>query len=119
MNDAKEINIEVIEEWVAGKGIHPVNWKTLTEVLRDIEQSTLAEEIESQTRDLYIVFIFSTAIYLVILLHCRNYCCDHICNYRVGCIQFLLYCAAFVILELYKYNFAQEQRLLKLFQLIV
>ena len=26
------------------------------------------------TRDLYIVFIFSTAIYLVVLLHCRNYC---------------------------------------------
>ena len=33
--------------------------------------------------------------------------------------EFLLYCAAFVILELYKYNFAQEQSLLKLFQLIV
>ena len=44
MNDANEINIE---EWVAGKGIHSVNWKTLTEVLRDIEQSTLAEEIEA------------------------------------------------------------------------
>ena len=46
-NDAKEINIEVIEEWVAGKGIHPVTWKILTEVLRDIELSTLAEEIEA------------------------------------------------------------------------
>ena len=34
-------------------------------------------------------------------------------------VEFLLYCAAFVILELYKYNFAQEQRLLKLFQLII
>ena len=45
MNDANEI--EVIEEWVAGKGIHPVNWKTLTEVLRDIELSRLAEEIEA------------------------------------------------------------------------
>ena len=48
MNDGNEINIEVIEEqWVAGKGIHPVNWKTLTEVLRDIELSMLAEEIEA------------------------------------------------------------------------
>ena len=46
-NDANEINIEIIEEWVAGKGIHPVSWKTLTEVLRDIELSTLAEEIEA------------------------------------------------------------------------
>ena len=46
-NDAKEINIEVIEEWVAGKGKQPVTWKTLTEVLHDIELSTLAEEIEA------------------------------------------------------------------------
>ena len=27
MNDANEINIEVIEEWVAGKGKHPATWK--------------------------------------------------------------------------------------------
>ena len=46
-NDAKEINIEVIEEWVVGKGKQPVTWKTLTEVLHDIELSTLAEEIEA------------------------------------------------------------------------
>ena len=49
MNDAIEINIEIIE-WVAGKGKHPVTWKTLTEVLHDIELSTLAEEIEAIKR---------------------------------------------------------------------
>ena len=43
----KSILKSCIEEWVAGKGIHPVNWKTLTEVLRDIELSMLAEEIEA------------------------------------------------------------------------
>ena len=48
-NDANEINREIIEEWVAGKGKHPVTWKTLTEVLRDIELNTLAEEIEAIT----------------------------------------------------------------------
>ena len=46
-NDSNEINIEIIEEWVAGKGKHPVTWKTLTEVLRDVELSTLAEVIEA------------------------------------------------------------------------
>ena len=46
-NDANEINIEIIEEWVAGKGKRPVTWKTLTEVLHDIELSTLAGEIEA------------------------------------------------------------------------
>ena len=48
-NDANEINREIIEEWVAGKGKHPVTWKTLTQVLHDIELSTLAEEIEAIT----------------------------------------------------------------------
>ena len=47
MNNANEINIEIIEEWVAGKGKHPVTWKTLTHVLHDIELSTLAREIEA------------------------------------------------------------------------
>ena len=47
MNDANEINIEIIEEWVAGKGKHPVTWKTLIQVLYDIELSTLAGEIEA------------------------------------------------------------------------
>ena len=46
-NNANEINREIIEEWVAGKGKHPVTWKTLTQVLRDIELHTLAEEIEA------------------------------------------------------------------------
>ena len=46
-NDANEINIEIIEEWVAGKGKHPVTWKTLIQVLHDIELSTLASEIEA------------------------------------------------------------------------
>ena len=47
MNDAEEINKEVLEQWIAGKGRQPVNWKTLTEVLRDIELITLAREIEA------------------------------------------------------------------------
>ena len=50
MNDANKINIEIIEEWVAGKGKHPVTRKTLTEFLHDIELLTLAEEIEAIKR---------------------------------------------------------------------
>ena len=47
MNDAEEINKEVLEQWTTGRGKHPVTWKTLTEVLCDIELSTLAGEIEA------------------------------------------------------------------------
>ena len=47
MNDAEEINKEVLEQWTTGRGKHPVTWKTLTEVLYDIELSALAGEIET------------------------------------------------------------------------
>ena len=43
MNFATEIN----QYKKCGKGKHPVTWKTQTEVLPDIELSTLAEEIEA------------------------------------------------------------------------
>ena len=47
MNDAEKTTANVLEEWIAGKGKHPVTWKTLTEVLHDSELSVLAGEIEA------------------------------------------------------------------------
>ena len=44
--DPERINIEVLEEWVTGRGKHPITWQTLTQVLCDIELCTLAAEIE-------------------------------------------------------------------------
>ena len=47
MNDAEQINVEVLQQWINGRGKHPVTWKTLTQVLRDLELSRLAGEIEA------------------------------------------------------------------------
>ena len=47
MNDAEQINCEVLRQWIADKGKHPVTWKTLSEVLCDIELQTLAGEIKA------------------------------------------------------------------------
>ena len=47
MNDAEQINMEVLQQWINGRGKHPVTWKTLTQVLCDIELSRLAREIEA------------------------------------------------------------------------
>ena len=46
MNDAEQINMEIFQQWITGRGRHPVTWKTLTQVLNDIELSRLAGEIE-------------------------------------------------------------------------
>ena len=45
--DAEQINMEILEEWVNGRGRQPVSWKTLTEVLRDVELGQLAGDIEA------------------------------------------------------------------------
>ena len=45
-DDAEQINMEVLQQWVNGRGKHPITWGTLTEVLHDIELNTLAREIE-------------------------------------------------------------------------
>ena len=39
--------MHIIQEWANGRGKKPVNWKTLTDVLRDIELCALANEIEA------------------------------------------------------------------------
>ena len=46
-NDAEEINTEILQEWLTGRGRQPVNWATLVKVLCDIKLSVLAGEIEA------------------------------------------------------------------------
>ena len=46
-NDAEQINTEILQEWLTGRGKQPVNWAILVEVLHDIELSALAGEIEA------------------------------------------------------------------------
>ena len=46
-DDAQRINKEVLKVWIVGRGKPPVTWKTLIEVLYDIELGTLAKEIET------------------------------------------------------------------------
>jgi len=44
--DSLRINTAILKEWLRGQGRRPVSWRTLIEVLRDIELSTLAGVIE-------------------------------------------------------------------------
>ena len=47
----EQINMKVLEEWIAGRGKHPVSWDTLIEVLEDINLCTLASDIAAVKRD--------------------------------------------------------------------
>ena len=44
--DPYRINCDVLKQWLGGEGRTPVNWKTLTTVLREIKLTALAKEIE-------------------------------------------------------------------------
>ena len=33
MNDAEQINTEVLQQWITGRGKQPITWKTLTQAL--------------------------------------------------------------------------------------
>jgi len=46
MYDSEQTSFEILQEWIAGRGRHPVTWDTLIEVLHDIELRTLAREVE-------------------------------------------------------------------------
>ena len=46
-NNIVDINTEIIQKWIAGRGKKPVTWGTFIKVLRDIELTNLADEIEA------------------------------------------------------------------------
>ena len=46
-HDAEQINQEILEQWIDGKGKQPVTWGTLVKVLRDVKPTTLASDIEN------------------------------------------------------------------------
>ena len=45
LNNAQQINLEILKEWVGGRGAQPVEWPTLVEVLKDIGLIVLAGDI--------------------------------------------------------------------------
>ena len=45
LRDPKEINIEILREWLNGGGRVPVTWQALVKVLQDIDKGELAAEI--------------------------------------------------------------------------
>ena len=47
LRNAEWINTEILQEWLEGRGKQPVSWRTLIEVLRDVELSKLAGDIEA------------------------------------------------------------------------
>ena len=48
---ADTINLEVLSQWIKGRGKKPVNWSTFAKVLRNSGDNSLAEIVESSTRN--------------------------------------------------------------------
>jgi len=48
MNDPQNINLEILQEWLEGRGRRPVTKETLVDVLREIELYTVADRVEQE-----------------------------------------------------------------------
>ena len=44
-NDPEEINIDILTQWLRGKGRKPVTWRTMMNTLEEIGLKTMAEDI--------------------------------------------------------------------------
>ena len=45
-HNAFKVNYDILKQWIQGKGMQPVQWSTLIDVLKEIELSELAKKIE-------------------------------------------------------------------------
>ena len=45
--NAEQINTEILQEWLNGRGKQPVTWATLVSVLKYVELSSLGDDIEA------------------------------------------------------------------------
>ena len=45
LNNPEEINIDILTQWLRGKGRKPVTWRTMISTLEEIGLKTLAEDI--------------------------------------------------------------------------
>lgn len=45
--NAEQINIEILQEWIMGNGVQPVTWAILVEILEDIGMTVLASDIRA------------------------------------------------------------------------
>ena len=46
--NSDDINMEIFQLWLSGAGLQPVSWKTLVDVLNDIELHVLAGKISAK-----------------------------------------------------------------------
>ena len=43
--DRESINLEIVQEWLQGRGTKPVSWRTLTRILKAVKLNVLAQDI--------------------------------------------------------------------------
>ena len=46
-SDLEQASLEILRQWVEGRGKQPVTWDTLIKVIREMEYESLAAEIEA------------------------------------------------------------------------
>ena len=51
--DCESINLEIVQEWLQGRGANPVSWRTLTRMLKAVKLIVLAQDITDTLSEAY------------------------------------------------------------------
>ena len=43
--DCEKINLDIVRQWLQGRGAKPVSWRTLTRILKALKLTVLAQDI--------------------------------------------------------------------------
>ena len=43
--DSESINLEIVQQWLQGRGAKPVSWRTFTRILKAVKLTVLAQDI--------------------------------------------------------------------------
>ena len=43
--DCESINLDIMRQWLQGRGAKPVSWRTLTRILKAVKLTVLAQDI--------------------------------------------------------------------------
>ena len=43
--DCEKINLDIVRQWLQGRGAKPVSWRTLTRILKAVKLTVLAQDI--------------------------------------------------------------------------
>ena len=57
--NCESINLDIVRQWLQGRGTKPVSWKTLTRILKAVKLTVLAQDIINTLSEASLLYTLS------------------------------------------------------------